>query len=111
MEISAASAYIIIFARNIHKVRDFLAIATITSLENGFYVEIHNFRYVEITKKQLSLCRDHEKNYVVITTKQLSLCRDHEKTRQKNYINAWPLRTSVLNPLYFSTCKCLIFNH
>ncbi len=31
MEISAASAYTIIFARNIHKVRDFLAIATITS--------------------------------------------------------------------------------
>ncbi len=31
----------------------------------------------------------------MITTKQLSLCRDHEKTRQKNYNNAWPLRTSV----------------
>ncbi len=61
MEISAASAYTIIFARNIHKVRDFLVIATITSKENGFYVEIHNFRYVEITTKQLSLCRDHEK--------------------------------------------------
>ncbi len=29
--------------------------------ENGFYVEIHNFRYVEITTKQLSLCQDHEK--------------------------------------------------
>ncbi len=61
MEISAASAYTIIFARNIHKVRDFLAIATITSWENVFYVEIHNFRYVEITTKQLSLCRDNEK--------------------------------------------------
>ncbi len=52
MEISAASAFTIIFARNIHKVRDFLAIATIMSWENGFYVEIHNFRYVEITRKQ-----------------------------------------------------------
>ncbi len=51
MEISAASAYTIIFARNIHKVWDFLAIATITSWENGFYVEIHNFSYVEITRK------------------------------------------------------------
>ncbi len=34
----------------------------------------NNFRYVEITRK---------------------LSRDHEKTRQKNYNNAWPLRTSV----------------
>ncbi len=51
MEISAASAYTIIFARNIHKAWDFLAIATITLWENCFYVEIHNFRYVEITRK------------------------------------------------------------
>ncbi len=61
MEISAASAYTIIFARNIHKVRDFLAIAKKRREKTVFYVEIHNFRYVEITTKQLSLCRDHEK--------------------------------------------------
>ncbi len=70
MEISAASAYTIIFARNIHKVRDFLAIATITSWENGFYIEIHNFRYVEDNDKK-NFC------YVEITRK---LSRDNNKT-------------------------------
>ncbi len=30
-------------------------------LKTFFYVEIHNFRYVEIRTKQLSLCHDHEK--------------------------------------------------
>ncbi len=30
-------------------------------LKTFFYVDIHSFRYVEITTKQLSLCRDHEK--------------------------------------------------
>ncbi len=67
MEISAASAYTIIFARNIHKVRDFLAIATITLWENGFYFEIHNFRYVEITRK---LSRDNDKTTFVMSRSQ-----------------------------------------
>ncbi len=51
MEISAASAYTIIFARNIHKVRDFLAIAK-KRREKTVFTLIHNFRYVEITRKQ-----------------------------------------------------------
>ncbi len=87
MEISAASAYTIIFARNIHKVRDFLAIAkkrrekTVCTLRSTTVVmsrsRQNNFRYVVITRK---LSRDNDKttfvmsrsreNYVVITRKQ-----------------------------------------
>ncbi len=37
------------------------------------------------------------------------LSRDHEKTRQKNYNNAWPLRTSVLLSFLVNLmCSCKI---
>ncbi len=59
MEISAASAYTIIFARNSHKVRDFLAIAKkrrektfFTLRSTTFVMSRSRENYVMITRKQ-----------------------------------------------------------
>ncbi len=69
MEISAASAYTIIFARNIHKVRDFLAIAKTRREKTVFMLRSTRTLSRDNDKTTFVMSRSRE-NYVVITRKQ-----------------------------------------